>query len=590
MERRQERTLIRLDAGDTLRRRFQIVRKLDPDAFGARFYAVDREEGGRALVRAVPMDFATRRPILDNLDLLAGLDRSKLSRLLGYGIDHGTIFVAHAHSAKPRLNQDQARRPLPLDEFEVAVATIMGPVCEAHSKGLAIGGVVPEQVLIRSEGSDTKLELELADFGMATVFDPTSAAVSQDNLARDLEIVSQTLANLLIGDAPPERGAAAWLSERSSSMALPPKLVALLSEALEGESIGSSLELSERLNEVLSPSPVTPSSAGTRSPAPEAKASPPTTEPTSPTRMAPQPSTPKSVPATPASASSSGFGPRPRVGSDTRPYRVPIKRKSDPSSVVAGWLLAGIVAVGIGGLGWIAYAGNWAEMLGGNPASASGSRASTESAGAVHRPRAGMPIEESESDAQHKGTLILEGPKGAKVLVDGEAVGALPFEGELDPGSHRVEVHADGRPSWSRDVEIAKGLTEELNVELEEDETVVRAKARSRSRRRSRARARRRRAEASSAPAPTPEYSESVEPTEADPAEAGEAQGSAEFEEAAEASSAEPAGVASEDVSEESSDEEESAMSEEQALEPLPEPSEGPFLEKENGGESNPFL
>lgn len=64
--------------------------------------------------------------------------------------------------------------------------------------------------------------------------------------------------------------------------------------------------------------------------------------------------------------------------------------------------------------------------------------------------------------------LIVE-PEGAEVRIDGEVAGAAPLPGEiaLAPGAHRVEVRAEGREPYTRDLELAAGQRVDLRVVLE---------------------------------------------------------------------------------------------------------------------------
>jgi len=54
----------------------------------------------------------------------------------------------------------------------------------------------------------------------------------------------------------------------------------------------------------------------------------------------------------------------------------------------------------------------------------------------------------------------------ARVLVDGEEVGEVPYEGQVSPGSHEVEVEADGMKTFSADVTIERGQLTPVRVRL----------------------------------------------------------------------------------------------------------------------------
>jgi tetratricopeptide (TPR) repeat protein len=68
------------------------------------------------------------------------------------------------------------------------------------------------------------------------------------------------------------------------------------------------------------------------------------------------------------------------------------------------------------------------------------------------------------------GDLVLDvEPAGAEIWLDGAAIGTAPLAGEvaLDPGAHRVEVRAEGREPYARDLEVAAGQRLDLRVVLE---------------------------------------------------------------------------------------------------------------------------
>jgi len=61
----------------------------------------------------------------------------------------------------------------------------------------------------------------------------------------------------------------------------------------------------------------------------------------------------------------------------------------------------------------------------------------------------------------------------AVVRVDGEEVGGCPFEGEVAPGAHRVEVVAPVVDRFEKEVVVEAGSTATVDVDLSGGETVV---------------------------------------------------------------------------------------------------------------------
>lgn len=65
------------------------------------------------------------------------------------------------------------------------------------------------------------------------------------------------------------------------------------------------------------------------------------------------------------------------------------------------------------------------------------------------------------------GVLRVDGdPRGAWLIVDGRAVGQLPYEGELEPGPRVIEVRADGYAGQKRRLAVEAGQTYPLDVAL----------------------------------------------------------------------------------------------------------------------------
>lgn len=57
-------------------------------------------------------------------------------------------------------------------------------------------------------------------------------------------------------------------------------------------------------------------------------------------------------------------------------------------------------------------------------------------------------------------------PSGARVMLDGDDVGTTPLQLEVSPGSHTMELSADGYEPFSQAVDIDRGTTESLRLRL----------------------------------------------------------------------------------------------------------------------------
>jgi hypothetical protein len=69
-------------------------------------------------------------------------------------------------------------------------------------------------------------------------------------------------------------------------------------------------------------------------------------------------------------------------------------------------------------------------------------------------------------DAGHLVVTAVGGATGARLLVDGADVGALPWEGDLPAGPHRLDVAGADLHAPTRSIELARGARSEVVLEL----------------------------------------------------------------------------------------------------------------------------
>lgn len=56
--------------------------------------------------------------------------------------------------------------------------------------------------------------------------------------------------------------------------------------------------------------------------------------------------------------------------------------------------------------------------------------------------------------------------RGSRIYVDGVQVGAIPWEGEVEGGTHRLRVEADDMKAWESTIEVARGQLRPVRVRL----------------------------------------------------------------------------------------------------------------------------
>lgn len=88
-----------------------------------------------------------------------------------------------------------------------------------------------------------------------------------------------------------------------------------------------------------------------------------------------------------------------------------------------------------------------------------------EKPGPMRAPRRAIaPGEEFSGDTGS--VLVASDPAGAEIYVDGNFVGQTPSTLHVAGGSHRIELKAEGRKPWVRELQITKGSQVSVHPEL----------------------------------------------------------------------------------------------------------------------------
>jgi hypothetical protein len=56
--------------------------------------------------------------------------------------------------------------------------------------------------------------------------------------------------------------------------------------------------------------------------------------------------------------------------------------------------------------------------------------------------------------------------RGARIQIDGEEVGVVPWEGQVPGGTHRIRVESDGLKAWESTIDVARGQLRPVRVRL----------------------------------------------------------------------------------------------------------------------------
>jgi hypothetical protein len=63
-------------------------------------------------------------------------------------------------------------------------------------------------------------------------------------------------------------------------------------------------------------------------------------------------------------------------------------------------------------------------------------------------------LDEPSVDPDTPGTIVVEGPEGAKAFLNDESIGSVPAEVTRPPGLYTIRVTARGHEDWSTDVQL----------------------------------------------------------------------------------------------------------------------------------------
>lgn len=75
-------------------------------------------------------------------------------------------------------------------------------------------------------------------------------------------------------------------------------------------------------------------------------------------------------------------------------------------------------------------------------------------------------IDEDMSRTDEGRVRVIGNIRGARIFVDGELVGAIPWEGELHAGRHDLRIESDGMKPWEDRVEVARGQLTPVRAHL----------------------------------------------------------------------------------------------------------------------------
>ncbi|MFN0172912.1 MAG: protein kinase domain-containing protein [Bryobacteraceae bacterium] len=173
-----------IEAGATLKERYQVVRELGRGGFGVVYLARDLQLREKPVVvkvlteaRRTPGGWAHRK-FAQEIEALARIDHPGVVGALDMGeLADGTLFLVMQYVDGQTLRQALAKTPMALDRAAGILRQIGSALGAAHEKGIIHRDLKPENILLQTlAGGDE--HVKLIDFGIATFLDSGEAATS----------------------------------------------------------------------------------------------------------------------------------------------------------------------------------------------------------------------------------------------------------------------------------------------------------------------------------------------------------------------------------------------------------------------------
>jgi len=456
--------------------RCELVRHLPSDDFGPRMLARLRSNDQAITVRGIAIADAAWTRTSRRLQSLAGVRTEHACELLAYGRHEGLAYFVHEQEGGPRLDtllrEHDGQLPLPV-LLPIFAQLLLG-VGEAHRRGVAVGGVRPQDIRVIPEGEGYRIRIR--DLGMAAVLGvPAGRRGSTDHpslyRAPEADVSERTecdvyslgvlFIRMLTGPLPvcandDERQDLLRL-RLEEALADDPSvtdgLVTLMLEVTDPDLAmrpRTAMRLLEALLEVVPASelrlPSAPTPRVVEDDAPQQWTARQWTMLNEWDRARQPTPLPRAYSAAsvddPSSASMSVI-----TGATVRVQPL-VRNPARPRSILRR------VALGTG-LSSIAAAVVLAIAVG-EPGAASPPALPTASIASV----------EVEPEAPVRSAVFIQTDPPGVLTIDGREIGSTPIRVDVTPGRHVVRVQADGHQTWRSRVEIAAGQERRMSASL----------------------------------------------------------------------------------------------------------------------------
>ena len=147
--------------------RYQLRELIGQGATARVYRASDRRTGGEVALKEIVLQEGLARRVRAEVRAAARLSHPSIARLLDWGQDGPTVYLAWELVDGPSLSEllMRSRPPSPSRMLRI-VADVLDGLAHAHSRGVVHRDVKPANVLVGSDG-----RARLADFGVARLVD-----------------------------------------------------------------------------------------------------------------------------------------------------------------------------------------------------------------------------------------------------------------------------------------------------------------------------------------------------------------------------------------------------------------------------------
>jgi Flp pilus assembly protein TadD/predicted Ser/Thr protein kinase/TolB-like protein len=164
---------------------YRLIKKVGEGGMGAVWKAEDKLLGRTVAIKVlrpdVSRDEKRRQMFLDEARLASSVSHAHMVQIHDFGRESDVDFIVMEYVEGTALDRVLRGRVLSPDKVASLGAQIAGALAKAHRKGLLHRDLKPANILVTPDG-----DVKVADFGLATLFEPVSSRSGSDHVTRSL--------------------------------------------------------------------------------------------------------------------------------------------------------------------------------------------------------------------------------------------------------------------------------------------------------------------------------------------------------------------------------------------------------------------